>query len=743
MFEFFFKYPLDVYERATLEYSGFLPSVWLDVGFLLAAALLAAQLLRRRRFTLKQRTAIWIVQSLMLAVIVWVLRQPELATEELRKGDNTLALVLDTSASMAYGVGKSRLAVAIDALSGNWTESLADTVSMSRYTIGADTTAVDTFADSAAMAEATQIGAALERVLGDARSTPMAGIVLASDGGDTAGGLSNEQLTSIVASGIPIYAIGVGRESMPEELELSEVSVSDESLPGSKLAARVSIQHDGGGETQLRVYDGDDLIASETIMLLEDSLTTSQMIELQLDAAGYHELRFDVQARDNEQELRNNIATKIVKVSDERYRVLYFEGEPRWEYKFMRRAIDSDDHVDLVSLLRVSPNKFYRQGLDNADELAAGFPTTRETLFAYDALIIGSVEAASLTSAQQRLIHDFVSERGGTLLLLAGPNGLGNGGWGESEAGAALPTRLPAFGTDSFRRIQVPVVPTPLGASTEYLRLASDDSANDDAWAALPAIADYQDAGTPKPAASTLLMIRTELGEQPLLVTQPYGRGRSFVFATGGTWRWQMSMPVEDQSHETFWRQLVRTLVANTPRGARVTAGSSEDDATIKLSAEFRDVDFSPINDIQVIASVTGADGISEEIVLNPDAGTAGAYNANFDPQSSGLFYVETIAAREGEPLATARTSFIYAAGAAEHASLRRNTALLQRLAELSGGRYMEADNVAELATLVRQSRAGITEIERRPLWDAPFVFLLLLLLKTIEWLLRRRWSSI
>ena len=148
----------------------------------------------------------------------------------------------------------------------------------------------------------------------------------------------------------------------------------------------------------------------------------------------------------------------------------------------MRRALNDDEDLQIVSLLRVSPNKFYRQGIESPEELEKGFPTTLDELFAYDALIIGSVEAASLTDEQQAIIHDFVSERGGSLLMLAGPNGLGNGGWGQSQIADVLPVRLPPSTTESFFRKRAAVVLTPQGADDRMLWLADTVDANRESW---------------------------------------------------------------------------------------------------------------------------------------------------------------------------------------------------------------------------------------------------------------------
>jgi uncharacterized membrane protein len=444
-----------------------------------------------------------------------------------------------------------------------------------------------------------------------------------------------------------------------------------------------------------------------------------------------------------EQELRNNSRSTLVEVADQEYRILYFEGEPRWEYKFMRRALADDEDLQIASLLRVSPNKYYRQGIESPEQLENGFPATRDELFSYDALIIGSVEAVSLSEEQQIIIHDFVSERGGSLLMLAGPNGLGNGGWGQSHIADLLPVRLPPSTTNSFFRKKAAVVLTPQGADDQMLRLADTTEANRQSWNALPEIADYQVTGSLKPAAVTLLSAMTDVGQLPLLITQQFGRGHAYVLASGGTWRWQMSMPVEDQSHETFWRQLLRALVASAPNSVSLTANTDAGSTGVSLRSEFRDDAFRPVDDIGVTVVVTHQDGDSWSIDLVPSVDEPGVFLADISPTASGTWYFEAVAERNGEPIDVARTSIHYESGQAEYFNFRRDSRALRRLSEATGGRYLEPDELDALPDLLRYSSSGITEMDYRPIWDAPAVFLLLLLLKGGEWMLRRRWSTI
>jgi len=744
VFELFFKYPRELYARSNLIYTSAWPD-WLFVVLPVIAALAIVGFLVTRR---DRRSPLWLgligtLQLAMVAAVLWILALPALETEELREGQNAVALVLDTSESMALGGESRRLDDGRRLLESAIAEAAELEFAIQRYEFDTGARPVGDYTEARPAGAYTAVAPSLRQVLGEARRSPLAAVILASDGADTAGGLTAGDLADLASFGVPVHTLAVGRESIPEDLELGDVVLPARVLPDSTVTARVSIRHDGAAATRLKVYDGDELLASVPVELEDGSRTSSINLDFELADAGPHELQFSLDGVEGETATGNNSRRRLIDVIDDSYRLLYFEGEPRWEYKFMRRALDDDGDLRLESLLRVSPNKFYRQGIESEEQLAEGFPTTRAELFAYDALIIGSVEAATLTPDQQIMIRDFVAERGGTLLMLGGRLGLGNGGWGRSVVGDALPARLPAAEVDSFRRVQVPVELTPQGSESALLRFAADDDANRRLWGELPALADYQLVGDLKPAAMTLLNARISTGVTPVLVTQAYGRGRSYILASGGTWRWQMSLPVEDQRHELFWRQLLRSLVASTPAATGLTATPVPGGAGINLRAEFRGEDFAPMNDLSVSAVLATDDGDSWTVPLLPSATETGVYSGSVDPGRSGMFFAEAVAVRANEPVSTARASVAYETGQSEQFGIRANPALLSRLSAATGGQLLGAGDLDAISDLLRYSTAGITETEVRPVWDMPAIFLLLLMLKTAEWLLRRRRGSI
>ncbi len=741
MFEWLFKYRQDEFTHGEFVFASTLPQWALYAAFAVGAAVIAGFLLHRREMALPRLLAIGLLQLAMLALALFIVWEPSLVVRSLKAGENAIAVMLDTSESMGFADGEqSRMQQAQGALASDAFARLGSDYSLRRFFFSRDAVATDDFGKLPAPGSETAVSGSLLQVLRQARTSAVGAVVILSDGGDNEGTLESEQLAEIASLGVPVHTIGVGRERVPEDLELQEVLAPERTLPGTTLSARVTIRHDGAGVARLKVYDGDKFLASREIALPDTGTVTTGFVDFGLQEPGFRDLNFSLDGKEGETELRNNVRARVVQVPETPSRILYVEGEPRWEYKFMRRALDDDKSVRLVSLLRVSPNGFYRQGVDDPKELEKGFPTEARELFGYDALIIGNVQAAWFTPEQQQMIADFVSERGGSLLMLAGSSGLGDGGWVNSAVGELLPAQLPG-NSPSFHRERASVVVTARGSRSPMLRLSDDDAENGRLWGSLPELADYQVLGALKPAAISLLNVRIADKQQPLLVTQLFGRGRSWILATGGTWRWQMSLPIEDQRHEAFWRQLARGLVADTPERFELTARSRGDH--VLLRAEVRDEKYKPQQGVTVTVVATPETGEPLTVDLRPSADQPGVFEADVAAGSSGLFSVEAMARRGGETLAATRVAIRHESSRAEYFSVRQNRTLLEQLATVTGGRYWTADQLDGLPEAIRYSAAGVTQQEIRALWNMPAIFLLLLLLKAGEWLLRRRWSVV
>jgi uncharacterized membrane protein len=672
-------------------------------------------------------------------------------TQTLRPQENSVAVLLDTSGSMLYGDDdESRLQQAVDSLTENALPALQSQFAVNLFSFARELIELPSLEQVPPPGPLTHIGEALLNVLRGAQSGAIAAVVLVSDGADNSADFDAAKIAEIASFGVPVHTVGVGAETIPNDLEIEDVQLPSVGLAGSTVSAQVSIRHSGASLAQLKVYDGDAILASEALALPATTGVTTRWVDIEVGAAGVRDLRFALDPLPGETNVVNNSRLRPMEVPLQRRHILYIEGEPRWEYKFIRRAIDDAPAVRVASLLKTTPNKFYRQGVESAEELAAGFPTEELELFRYDAVMIGSFEAAALSPEQHDMIREFVSRRGGSLLMLGGRRGLTDGGWGATSVAEVLPVRLPEIDGPSFVREPAKALLTPAGRTSALTRLDADEAANEASWKALPDLADFQTLGDRKPGAEVLLEAEFGGRTEKLLVQQRYGLGNSYVLATGGTWRWQMQLPHEDQRHETFWRQLLQAVATTAPQPVTLTSERVfyGDESTVLLRAEVRDKSYQPASDALVTLEVSDGLGPPTTLQMTPVAGKRGLYEAAYDTARAGIFRFEATAktATEGaaaEELGRARFAVRREDGVVEHYRVQQNRALLERLAAATGGSYFAVDDVRRLPEAVSFSEAGSVERQVLDLWNIPAAFLLLLLLKASEWLVRLYWGRL
>ena len=752
MFEFFFKYPPQVFSKGSFVLLARWPVWILGLCILAAAAGLAFAFWRRRTQLAPslrglRTAAVWLLQTALVALLLFLLWQPALSIATLKPQQNIVAVVIDDSHSMStLDSGETRKDQVLRAVNGGLLKSLQSKFQVRLYRLGDHLERIPTPNQITASAPATHLGAGLKEVVAEAGTLPIGAIVLLSDGSDNSGGIDLDTISDIRRQRIPIHTVGFGREQIDHDLEISDAQLPTRVLPGSRLQAQVGFRQRGftGHKTRLTVKDGGKVLATRDITLKKENAQQTEAIVFNAGDAGVKNLAFSIEALAGEENAANNQLTRVLNVDAVRPRILYMEGEPRWDFKFIRRAVEDDKTLDLVTLLRTTQNKIYRQGIADPNELKDGFPTKVDDLFGFQGIILGSVEANYFTPAQQELLQQFVDRRGGGLLFLGGRASLADGGYNKAPFADLLPVHLPDR-KNTFHRDPATAELTATGRESLICRIEEDPDRNVERWKKLPYLMNFQEAGTPKPAALVLADMNAAGKRMPLLITQNYGRGRTAVFATGGDWRWQMLQPVVDMSHEMFWRQFLRWLVSDTP--ARVVASTSQqilnDEGRVHLRAEVRDATYLPAGDAQVEARVVGPDGSARTVDLHPDPLVRGVYTAEFDADRPGSYMAEVSAKRGTQELGRNILTIRRENGVAESFHLEQNRDLLEKLASQTSGRYWRPDQVSRLGEDISYSEAGITVRETKDLWDMPIVFFIALLLRASEWLLRRKWGVV
>lgn len=751
LFRFFFELSPVVFSQGEFRFAASTGSYVAAVAVAVAVALTVAAY-RSGRGRARDRAILAGIRVALLALLLICLFRPLLVVKAAVAQQNFLGVLLDDSRSMqiADHDGKPRSSFITDQLSApnaGLLKSLSDrfTVRVFRFSSAASRTAAPgdlTFGGSQ-----TRLGAALSGVRQELAGLPVAGLVMVSDGADTADAALGDALLGLKAEGLPVFTVGVGQEQLSKDIQVGRITTPKTALKGTTLMVDVVLSQSGfdGQPVTLDVEDEGTLVSTQQVTLPNAGTPASIPVRFTVTEAGPRVLRFRVSPQQGELVTENNAREALIDVSDRKEKILYFEGEPRWEMKFIGRAIKDDSNLILTVLQRTADNKYIRLGVDTPEELAAGFPKTREELFSYRGLILGSIEAGAFTGDQLRMIAEFVDKRGGGLLTLGGPRAFAEGGYAGTAVADVLPVVLDRARTqpkDTVSRLKV--TPTRAGSATAVTQLAATEAASADRWANLPGITAVNVIDAVKPGATVLLNgadIQTR-AERPMLAFQRYGRGKSFSFLPQDSWLWQMhaTIPVEDMTHENYWRQLLRWVVDDVPAQVEpsLTTERVEPGEAATLVANVVDPSFVELNDAVVMATITGPDGQISDLPMSWDGEHAGRYTVAVPTKAQGWYEAKLEATRGGKSIGSTVTHFRAAPGEAEFFDATMHAATLRRIAEETGGRYYDAAGTSSLADDLRYTGRGVTTVEEHDLWHMPIVLMLLVGLLCAEWGYRR-----
>ncbi len=594
----------------------------------------------------------------------------------------------------------------------------------------------------------TALADALHELFLQTEGESPAAIVMMTDGRDNASKLTLEEIAKeCLRRGTPLHVYGVGSSEVGN-LQVKEVVVPDTIFFDDAVSVLVRWSCQGfkegtaeitltlGGKVVSRkeapVRPGDDLRELLTFTPQKGS-EREEKLDLSATVTFHgHEVFTD----------DNTLTRRDLRVIDRKVKVLYVEGSPRWEYKFLMTALVRDRRVD--------PSFVLVQGDPRA--LAAGppflplFPPTREALFAFDLLIVGDVPATYLNAERLAWIRDFVREGGG-LVLIAGrqhaPASYHNTPLAEVLPVEFLPVK---FKLDPDARPQ-PFTPvrTRQGERSDLLALGDTPEENARAWKELPGFYWHYPVTKLRPGAVALLTHpRQRLGDQamPLLATHHYGKGTVLFSGVEETWRWRYN--ARDRYFARYWGQVVYQLglphLVGNPKRVQLTLERAENFLGRPGYAYARlfDAEYRPLTVDKIAATLERSDAKpgeerSQAVMLFAVPDQPGEYRALLPHDALGRFVLKL---QEPEPAALEyRVSLppqheLEVAGMAEDA--------LRQLATQSGGRFYREEDLHRLPEQVEPKRTPYVHRQEVLLWSAPLIMLLIVALFTGEWLLRK-----
>jgi uncharacterized membrane protein len=753
LFQFLFEYRPHVFRQGDFRFAppAGAPIAAVVVIAGLAVAFISYRLLRTR-VQWRERALLGALRIAALGIILFCIFRPVLVVKAAVAQQNVVGILIDDSRSMQLPAANAQGGSRADLVRATFAnpdsaimKALSDRFLIRTFRFSSSTARVSAPGDLTFGGTQTRLANAIESARQELAGLPVSGLVLVSDGADTTDATVADALLASKAEALPVFTVGVGQETLSHDIQVGRVSTPRTALKGTSLLVDAVLTQTGyaGQTVTLDVEDEGRIVGSQPVRLPADGDPVSVRVRFTATEAGPRVFRLKVAPQPGEVVTQNNQRDVQIDIRDRRERILYYEGEPRFEMKFARQAIKDDQNLQLVTLQRTAENKHLRLDIDAAGvELAGGFPKTREELFAYRGLVLGSIEAAAFTADQLRMIAEFVDVRGGGLLLLGGHRAFAEGGYAGTAVADVMPVVLGRAGA-AFSSLKVR--PTRAGEAHAVTQLGDTEQASADRWKTMPPLTTVNTIEAIKPGATTLLAATdAQRRERIVLAYERYGRGKSIAFPVQDSWHWQMdaSIRVEDQTHENFWRQLLRWLVDGVPDTVetRPLTDRVEPGQPVTLTADVVDPRFVELNDATVVAHVTTPSGKKSDVPLQWTGERNGQYRATFDTAEGGWYEAKLDATRAGQAVGSAVAHVRAVPDDAEYFDAAMHAPLLKRIAQDTGGRFYPADSIATLADDVKYSGRGVTAVEERELWHMPALLMALVLIVCTEWGLRRYW---
>jgi hypothetical protein len=630
--------------------------------------------------------------------------------------------------------------------------------------------------------DGSHLGEGIEAVLKAFRGSPLAAIIMFTDGVTTTGDTLPQAARAASLDGVPLFLIGVGDTWETPDLALTDLQAEDVVGRGDRIVfeARLTAR-------------GDVPVQPTTVFLkekmpngkLEDrgqaSVTPDPSGNPVQVTVGYTPLEagektfiLKVPGVPGETNLRNNEIERTVLVTDSRkIRVLFVEGYPRYDFRFVKVMLERESDKSIggksveVKVLLLDASK----GWPGTDRSAFGeeFPNRTE-LFGFDVVILGDVDPKQITKSAQafRDLADFVQQKGGGLLFLSGEHGT-PAAFADTPLAEVLPvvtgdapvaTRPPEEQaiTEEYRpRL------TPAGKIHPLFRFSADEGESARIWNNFQPLYWYAKGYRRKPLTSVLAVHPTKLAEggapnenHPLVIQQFAGAGPVLFFGFDDTWRWRYRG--DEEQFDRFWMQALRVLSRSRVRRpeVRVVSGNMPKtefrrDEKVTVQVRFPIEAPTPPGDTPVRVSLTrtpltkpdGTPGAgateTAALVLNKVPGPTVQYEATLAraPEGEYRFELTDPEVQGGRPWATARV--LPPLNELDRTEMNRSDLLAA--ATISGGNFYTLANATDVFNdLKNLQRVPLNQpCPPVPLWNQPLVYLLMLLLLTGEWLLRKR----
>lgn len=593
----------------------------------------------------------------------------------------------------------------------------------------------------------TAIGDSLHNLLEQNRGQPICGILVVTDGGSNTGIAPEEVAQLAKEDGLPLYLYGIGI-TKPKDIIVHDISGSRGVFVKEHAEFTVKVRASGyaGASAKLVLKSNGKVVDSQDVTLTEGD--SEYKLGFNPQEKGEANVEATIEPRDDESNTDNNVASTKVRVLDTKVKVLYIEGDPRWDFRYLLAELQRDRRLSVKCvLLNGDPDL----GTEPNTAFLRGLPAERADIVGNEIIILGDVDPNELGMARMKLLNEWVSDMGGGLIFLSGPK-FNPFRYGGTPLDALLPVETQQGLSDQQWAMRnwppVPLKLTPTGEASDVMKLSDDPEVNRRIWNSFPGVRWTARVAKARPTAQVFLedsrpALANRDGFMPVIAQQQYGKGLVMYFGFDETYRWRGN--VGEKYYIRIWDQVIQSFSLDRQLGAsartqlKVERPQYLPNDKVVISGAIYNEKFAALTDPSVPGTMTftSPDGKEEktDVHLLASADVPGEYELDYVPKNEGAYSFSTAI----DPKAVIKFEVVNPK--IELADTAMNADLLQNMANISGGKFLREEDLNGLPALVSSNTATVPTFKKLDLCYSPWWMAALMTLAILEWLFRRLWQ--
>ncbi|MCK4223995.1 MAG: hypothetical protein KAX39_02365 [candidate division Zixibacteria bacterium] len=706
------------------------------IGLFILALLFAILTYRHTFPPLSKRKKALLLTLRIIAIfsLFLVLSEPILTIARRVSQKPVIALLLDISRSMNLkGANIKRIEELQSLLKSDIFEKVSSEAELKTFGFADSLISLDIkgeFPDS--LGTATSIGEAIELVQKEFKEKNLVGIVILSDG---ANNLGEDPVVVAKSKDTPIYTCGVGEYTPPKDVSIERIVYNDIAYVDDQIPIQVDVSQAGFDNLKIPVSikEKKATLAQQNLSLGKSGASQTVDFSITPKEAGLHQYRLSIPFQKEESVKENNQRSFTIKVLKSKIKILLIAGSLNWEYTFLKRALERDRNIELETLVYGKEGK----------PILGRFPQGEKQLSSFDILIFVDPPKFIL-KGHKKETEGFVFNQGGSALFLLGKNFMDTHGF--MEISSLLPFD-PSGKSITFSSANLNLKLTEEGKLHPVTQLVENSEENTKIWSDLPPFLGAVILGSATKDATNLAGFKNPLIPDILssgIVVRNYGKGKVMAITVTPFWRWDFllwGIGKDNQIYQTFWNNSIRWLVVredmdliNLFTDKKIYKSGER----ITFKAKIFDQNYQKISDASVVVNIKG-EALPDSEVINLSLGELGDYTATLRSLPPGKYLFEGKVFRDGKRIGKKRGEFLVEEYSVEDSDLKTDFDLLKRIAEVSGGKYYEKEQIENLTQdldLIEKEEQKKKEIQ---LWNHPLLLAIFVLCLSIEWAIRKR----